>query len=138
MILFYLINIIFKCCFRFELCCFKAVLHTKRIIVFVKGCSNFSNKELWWKLDWYFINNSSSFWEAWCCWVESNQFFFNMFWFVGRLLITLVIIALFISWKVLSCVLTSVYFQIMINLFFHRKHYFSVMHFFDVIYYLTP
>ena len=39
-------------------------------------------------------------------------------------LITSVLLVLFISWKVFLCVLTYVYFQIMIKLFFHQKYYF--------------
>ena len=82
MIIFDLINSIFKCWFWFEFCCLKAVVHKNWIKILVKGCRNFSNKELLWKLDWYFIDHFSSFWEVWCFWVESNQFLFNMFWFL--------------------------------------------------------
>ena len=62
MIIFDLLNSILKCWIRFEYYCFKAVVHTQLINIIVKGCSNFSSKELWWKLDLYFIDHFSSFW----------------------------------------------------------------------------
>ena len=34
---------------------------------------------MWWKLDWYFIDHFSSFWGAWCFWVERNQFLLDLF-----------------------------------------------------------
>ena len=79
MIILDIINSLFKCWIRFNFRCVKAVVHNKLIKMLVKGCSNFSNKELWCKLDWYFIGQFSIFWEAWCFWGESNQFFFYMF-----------------------------------------------------------
>ena len=78
--IFDIINSIFKFWFWFEFCCFKAVVNTKLIKILAKVCSNFSNNEFWRKLDLYFIDHFSSFWESWRFWVESNQFFFNMFW----------------------------------------------------------
>ena len=79
MIIFDLINSILKCWFRFEFCCFNSVVHTKLIKILVRGCRDFRNKELWWKLDWYLIYHFSSFWEAQCFWVDKSQFFFNLF-----------------------------------------------------------
>ena len=81
MIVFDLINSIFKWWFRSDFFWFKAVFHNNQIKILVKGCSNFSSTEFWWNTEWYFIDNFSSFWEAWCFWVESKQFFFNLFWF---------------------------------------------------------
>ena len=80
MIIFDLINILFKCWIRFEFFCLKAVVHTKLIKILVKGCSNFSNNKLWCNLYWYFFYPFSSFLYACFFLVESNQFFFNMFW----------------------------------------------------------
>ena len=80
MILFDIIHGILKCWFRFEFCCFNSVVHNKRMKIIVIGCTDFRNKELWWNLDWYFIDNFSSLWEAWCLWVDRNHFFFNMCW----------------------------------------------------------
>ena len=82
MIIFDLVNSIFKCWFRFECFCFKYVVQTKRIKIIVNRYINFSNNELWWKLALYFIYHFSSFWEARCFWVDSNQFSFNLFWFL--------------------------------------------------------
>ena len=77
-IIFDLINSIFKCWFRFECFCFKYVVNTKRIKIIVKGYSNFSKKELWWNIYWYFIDHFISFWEGQCFWVDINQCFFNL------------------------------------------------------------
>ena len=78
-IIFDLINSLFKCWSMFEFFYFNYAIHTKQIICFVKGCSNFRNKELRWKLSWYFIDHFSRFWEEWFFWVDSNRFFFNLF-----------------------------------------------------------
>ena len=40
MIIFDIINNIFKCWSRFKFCCFKAVVHTKWITILVKGCDS--------------------------------------------------------------------------------------------------
>ena len=79
-IIFDLINSLFKCCSRFDFFYFNYDLHNKRNKIIVKGCSNFINRVLWWNLDWYLIDNFSSFWEARCFWYDINQFFFNIFW----------------------------------------------------------
>ena len=79
MIIFDIINSIFKCCIRFKFCCFKAVVHTKLIKIIVKVCSNFSSRQFWLKIDWYFIYHFINFLDEWCFWVESNQLFFNLF-----------------------------------------------------------
>ena len=52
-----------------------------------KGCRNYWNmillyKELWWNLDWYFIDHLSSFWETQCLGVERNHLFLNFFIFL--------------------------------------------------------
>ena len=65
---------------RFEFCSFNTAVPSKRIWTLIKGCGNFINNELWWKLDWYFIDNFSSFWEVRCFWVKSKKFFFSVFW----------------------------------------------------------
>ena len=59
--------------------CFNFTVHIKMIEILVKGCRNFINmpllyREFWWNIDWYFIDNFSSFWEAQCFWVDMNQF----------------------------------------------------------------
>ena len=79
-IIFDLINSIFKCWFRFKFVCFNFTVQTKLIKIIVKRCRNFMNmlllyNELLWKLDSYFIENFSSFWEAQCLWDERNQLF---------------------------------------------------------------
>ena len=73
-------NSIFKCWSRFKFCSFNTAVPSKRIRILIKGCGNFINNELWWKLDWYFIDNFSSFWEVRCFLVNSNKFFFDVFW----------------------------------------------------------
>ena len=79
MIIFDIINSLFKCWFRFKYFYLNSAVHTKWIKIIVKGCSNFRNKELWWKFDWYFIDNFSIFWEALCFWADSNQLLFDIF-----------------------------------------------------------
>ena len=55
---------------------------SKWIKILVKGCRSFINKELWWNIDWYFIDHFSSFWEAQWFLVDRNQLFFNLFRFL--------------------------------------------------------
>ena len=86
MIMFDLINSLFKCWYRLKCCYFNSTVHTKWIKILAKGCSHFIIGELWWKLDWYFIDHFRRFWEARCFWVESNQLFFNLFSFLMLLL----------------------------------------------------
>ena len=59
--------------------CFNSTVHTKLFKILVKGCRNFRNmlllyREFWWNIDWYFIDNFSSFWDAQYFWVDMNQF----------------------------------------------------------------
>ena len=82
MIIFDLINSILNFWSRLEFWYFNSAVHTKRIINFAKGCSDFRNIELWWNIDWYFIDHFSRFWYARFFWNESNQFFSNMFQFL--------------------------------------------------------
>ena len=80
MIIFDIINGIFKCWSRFEFWYFNSSVCTKRIKIHVEGWSNFINKELWCNIDWYLIDHFSSLWESRYFRVESNQFFLNILW----------------------------------------------------------
>ena len=71
---FDLINCFFKCWLSIEFFYFMSVFDTKLTKIIVTGCSNFSNKEFWWNLDYYFIDHFGNFWEAWCFLVYSNHF----------------------------------------------------------------
>ena len=102
MIRFDLRNILFKCCFRFKLCCFNSTSHTNPFKIISKLCGNFRNmlllyNELWSNIDWCFIENFSSFREAHCFFDDRNQFFFEMFRFL--MLFYLAIHKLFLLFK---------------------------------------
>ena len=67
-IIFDLINSIFKFWSRFKTFCFNYDVCDRLIKNLVKGCRIFKKglllyKEFWWKLDWYLIDNLSRFWK---------------------------------------------------------------------------
>ena len=83
---FDIINVIFKCYFSSEFCCFNSS-HTNLLELIVKGCGNFRKmlllyNKLWWNIHWCFIEHFSTLWEAQCFCVERDQLFFDMFWFL--------------------------------------------------------
>ena len=86
MISFDFINSIFNCWFKFKVFCFDCAVNIKLTKNIIKGRSNFRNRLLWCKLDWYFIDHLSSFWDTWCFGVNRDQFFFKLFQFLMLLL----------------------------------------------------